>query len=155
MKRQRIRLGDCADQAIKSLAGRIEETNAEITRDPLPEIWGDPTMITQLYQNLIGNALKFIPDDRRPEIHLTSTEVDGRIVFGVRDNGIGIKSKYMDQVFAPFKRLHGRSEYDGSGIGLAICRKTIERHEGSLWADSQPGKGSHFKFTIGQPATET
>lgn len=119
-----------------------------ITRDPLPDIWGDSTMVTQLYQNLIGNALKFVADDRRPEVHLTAAELDGRTVFGVRDNGIGIKPEYMDQVFAPFKRLHGRAEYEGTGIGLAICCKTVERHEGRLWAESQPGKGSHFKFTI-------
>lgn len=150
MKRNRISLGDCADRAIESLAGRIEETNARITRDRLPQVWGDPTMITQLYQNMIGNALKFVPDDRHPEVHLTVEEMDGQTVFGVRDNGIGIKPEYMDQVFAPFKRLHGRTKYDGTGIGLAICRKTVERHYGTLWGESQPGKGSHFKFTLGQ-----
>ncbi len=154
MKRERISLGDCADRAIEALSGRIEETDAWITCDPLPKIWGDPTMITQLYQNLIGNALKFIPDDRRPEVHLTVAEVDGRTVFGVRDNGIGIKPEYMDQVFVPFKRLHGRTEYAGTGIGLSICRKTIERHQGSLWGESQLGKGSHFKFTIGNTASD-
>jgi signal transduction histidine kinase len=152
--RQRISLSYCADQALESLAGAIDDADARITRDQLPEIWGDPTMITQLYQNLIGNAVKFVQDDRRPEVHLTIEQVDGRTVFGVRDNGIGIKPEYMEQVFAPFKRLHGRTEYEGTGIGLSICRKTIERHEGELWVESQPGEGTHFKFTIDQRRTE-
>ena len=153
MTRDRILLGDCADRALTALAGRIEDTDARITRDQLPEVWADRTMITQLYQNLIGNAVKFMPDDWRPEVHLTVADVDGRTVFGVRGNGIGVKAEYLEQVFMPFKRLHGRATYEGTGIGLSICRKTVERHDGRLWAESQPGTGSHFKICAVWPSS--
>ena len=142
-----VSLQECADEAIRALAVRVEEMEAEITRDELPDVWGDKTMLTQLYQNLIGNALKFA-GDARPKIHLAAEKSDDGWMFGVRDNGIGIKPEYADQIFAPFKRLHGRGEYEGSGIGLAICRKTVERHGGDIWVESEPGLGAHFKFTI-------
>ena len=153
MKRDWISLDECAERALVSLASRVQTTSAVITRDPLPYIFGDPSMMTQLYQNLIGNALKFMPPGRHPVIRLTADEKAGNMVFGVRDNGIGIKSEYVAQIFSPFKRLHGRTEYEGSGIGLAICRKTVERHGGRLWVDSWPGIGSHFKFTIDERST--
>jgi len=150
MKREKVTLTSCAERALNALSTRVEETDALITQDPLPVIWGDPTVITQLYQNLIGNALKFIPDDTRPEIHLSNEEINGETVFGVRDNGIGMKPEYTEQIFIPFKRLHGREKYEGTGIGLAICRKAVERHGGRIWAESEHGKGSHFRFTIAQ-----
>jgi signal transduction histidine kinase len=148
MQRERIPVAVCIDQALDSLMIRVEELSAKITRDPLPRIHGDQTMITQLYQNLIGNALKFIPEGQTPEIRLTAEKLDDEIVLGVKDNGIGISQEYIAQVFVAFKRLHGRTEYEGSGIGLAICRKTVERHGGRLWCDSEPGIGSHFRFTL-------
>lgn len=149
MKRERVRLDACADRAMEMLSARVEEASAEITRDELPEVVGDPTMLTQLYQNLVGNSLKFVDPHRRPVIQLTAERVRGEWVLGVKDNGIGIKPEYAQQVFAPFKRLHGRDEYEGTGIGLAICRKTVERHGGRIWVESEPGRGAHFRFTLG------
>jgi light-regulated signal transduction histidine kinase (bacteriophytochrome) len=152
-KREKISLSDCADRALEALAMRVKETGAQIIRDKLPEVWGDSTLLTQLYQNLIGNALKFC-GDQPPVIQLTAEERDGSPVFGVKDNGIGIDSKYAHQIFQPFRRLHSHAEYEGSGIGLAICRKIIERHMGKIWVESEPGKGSHFRFTILHRITE-
>ena len=146
-KRGKISLNTCADWALNALATRMKETGAQVTRDPLPEVWGDETLLTQLYQNLISNALKFSGDER-PTICLTSEAEDGDQIFGVKDNGIGIEAKYAQRIFEPFRRLHGRGEYEGSGIGLAICRKIVERHGGKIWVESQKGKGAHFRFTI-------
>lgn len=148
MRRERISLDDCVDRALEALAARIEETEAEITREDLPEIVGDATMLTQLYQNLIGNALKFVGCHQRPVVRLSAQRVAGEWEFGVWDNGIGIKPEYAEQIFEPFKQLHSRSEYQGSGIGLAICRKTVERHGGRIWVEPASGGGSQFKFTI-------
>jgi signal transduction histidine kinase len=146
-KREKVSLSECAEWALEALGMRVKETGAEVTRDELPDVWGDSTLLTQLYQNLIGNALKF-SGDQRPIIRLTVEERDGGQVFGVKDNGIGIEPKYAQQIFQPFRRLHGRAEYEGSGIGLAICRKIVERHGGKIWVESEPGKGAHFRFTI-------
>ena len=146
-RREKVSLGECADRALEALAIRMKETGAQVTRDELPEVWGDSTLLTQLYQNLIGNALKFC-GDQPPVIRLTVEKRDGSPVFGVQDNGIGIESKYAQQIFQPFRRLHGHAQYEGSGIGLAICRKIVERHGGKIWVDSEPGKGAHFRFTI-------
>ncbi len=153
MRRERVPLRECAKNAMDALAIRIKETGAEIKMDELPEIWGDRTMLTQLYQNLIGNALKFI-GDKKPELHLTCEKKGEDWLLGVKDNGIGIKEEYREQIFAPFKRLHGRDKYEGSGIGLAICRKCVERHGGTIWVESEPGNGAHFKFTIGERLKE-
>lgn len=146
-KREKVSLGECADRALEALAIRMKETAARVTRDDLPEVWGDSTLLTQVYQNLIGNALKF-GGDQPPVIRLTAEERNGSPVFGVKDNGIGIESGYAQQIFQPFRRLHNRAEYEGSGIGLAICHKIVERHGGKIWVDSEPGKGAHFRFTI-------
>ncbi|MCZ6875538.1 MAG: ATP-binding protein, partial [bacterium] len=104
-------------------------------------------MLTRLYQNLLSNALKFCVA-QRPVVHLTAKQQDGQLVFGVHDNGIGIELEYQKQIFMPFKRLHGRGEYEGTGIGLAICRKTIKRHGGRIWVESSPGQGAHLRFTL-------
>jgi light-regulated signal transduction histidine kinase (bacteriophytochrome) len=146
-KREKVSLSECADLALEALAIRVKESGAEVARDELPVVWGDSTLITELYQNLIGNALKFSAD-QRPIIRLTVEEREGDQIFGVKDNGIGIEPKYAQEIFKPFRRLHGRSSYEGSGIGLAICRKIVERHGGKIWAESEPGKGAHFRFTI-------
>ena len=147
MKWETVSLNHCADHAIDSLAVRIEESGAEITSDELPQMWGDRTMLTQLYQNLLSNALKFTGANR-PQVRLTAERIGGQLILGVKDNGIGIEPKHAEYIFAPFKRLHGRGEYEGTGIGLAICHKTIERHGGTIWIESKPENGAHFKFTI-------
>jgi len=149
MKWERIPLSRCVNQAIQILELRIRESQAEITRDDLPEVCGDQTLLTQLYQNLLSNALKF-KGSNLPMIRLTAERMNGQLVLGVKDNGIGIDPKYAEQIFAPFKRLHGRGEYPGTGIGLAICRNIIERHVGKIWVESEKGKGAHFKFTISE-----
>lgn len=152
-RRDLISLESCAGAALEALQFAIERSGAEVERDALPELWGDARMLTQLYQNLIGNALKFIRGEK-PQIHLTA-QYEGQLwILGVKDNGIGIQAEYASQIFTAFQRLHGRDEYEGSGIGLAICRKTVERHGGRIWVESAPGQGSHFKFYLGQRHTE-
>jgi light-regulated signal transduction histidine kinase (bacteriophytochrome) len=143
-----VSLDLCAETALASLSARIEETGAEILRDGLPTVLGDRTLLTQVYQNLIGNALKLRHREVRPVVRLGVERLDGHFVLSVSDNGIGIKPDYVDQIFAPFKRLHGRGEYEGSGIGLAICSKAVARHGGDIWVDSKPGDGSTFRFTL-------
>lgn len=138
-------------QALDNLSVRLQESGAQIEIDPLPTVIGDFNLLVQLYQNLIGNALKFV-GKTLPLIQLDATQVDGQWVFGVRDNGIGIDPAYAEQVFQPFKRLHGRGQYEGSGIGLSICRKIVERHGGRIWVESAEGQGAHFRFTLGMPA---
>ncbi len=148
LKRERVCLAACADRALLAVSAQIEKSGAEITHDELPEVLGDPTLLTQLYQNLLGNALKFAEPGRKPEIHLTCERKENQWLLGVRDNGIGIKPEYHEQIFAPFKRLHGRDEYEGTGIGLSICRKAVERHGGRIWVESEPGRRTHFKFSL-------
>lgn len=147
MVREWVELENVVDRALNALELRIRESGAEIVRDPLPPVWGDPTLLTQLYQNLIGNAIKFV-DHPPPRIHLTAEHLNGEWIFGVKDNGIGIKPEHVKEIFQPFKRLHGKGEYDGSGIGLAVCRKVMERHHGRLWVESGEGRGAHFKFVL-------
>jgi PAS domain S-box-containing protein len=147
MKCEHVSLDQCLDRALDVLALRIEETGATIRRDKLPIVWGDGLLLTQLYQNLIANALKFA-GDAPPDIHLTASEENGRMVFGVADRGIGLKPEYADQIFQPFKQLHSRTEYEGAGIGLAICRRIVERHDGEIWVESELGEGAHFRFTL-------
>lgn len=149
LSRKRVDLDDVAERALGNLEIAIREKRAQIDSDLLPEVWGDPTMLVQLYQNLIGNALKF-SGPHSPRIRLTAGEKDGEWVFGVEDNGIGVKPEYFEQIFQPFKRLHGRGKYEGSGIGLSICRKVVERHGGRIWVESEEGHGAHFRFTLGE-----
>ena len=137
--------------ALANLDTAIRERNAVITRDTLPTLVVDPTQLSQLLQNLIGNALKFCKD-RRPEIHIGAQPEDGGWLFSVRDNGIGIEPQYLERIFIIFQRLHSRTEYAGTGIGLAICKRIVERHGGRIWVESKPGQGSTFYFTI--PRTE-
>lgn len=147
LKREPVDLNECVQFALSALQIRINETNAKITQDVLPTVIGDQTTLTQLFQNLIGNALKFTRSER-PEIHLTAKPEREFWIVGVRDNGIGMHIKYAERIFNPFQRLHGRSEYEGTGIGLSICKKTVERHGGKIWVESELGKGAHFRFTL-------
>jgi PAS domain S-box-containing protein len=134
-------------QALANLMVAIAESGAVVTRDALPTVSGDATQLTQLFQNLIGNALKF-RGERPPEIHVGAVRHNGDWRFSVADNGIGMEPQYFERVFLVFQRLHTRKDYQGTGIGLAICKKVVERHGGRIWAESEPGQGATFCFTI-------
>ncbi len=135
------------EQALANLRISIEDCHAEVTHDTLPEVMADRTQLIQIFQNLIGNALKFRKDEQ-PLIHVSAELTNGSWLFLVRDNGIGMDAQYADRIFVIFQRLHGRNEYPGTGIGLAICKKIIERHDGRIWVESEPGVGTTFHFTI-------
>jgi signal transduction histidine kinase len=135
------------DVALTNLKIAIEENHAVVTRGPLPTVLGDPIQLTQLLQNLIGNAIKF-HGPRQPEIHVSALRQPGYWRFAVKDNGIGIDPKFFDRIFVIFQRLHTRQEYSGTGIGLAVCKRIIERHGGKIGIESLPGQGSTFWFTL-------
>ena len=143
-----IPLEICVRDALENLAVPLEEAGAVVSRDALPSVRADPALITQLYQNLIGNAVKFRAPDRAPRIHLTAAADGGALTLGVADNGIGIDPKFAQQIFEPFRRLHSESEFEGSGIGLSICRKVVERHGGRLWVEASDEGGAWFRFTL-------
>lgn len=125
----------------------IKEKGASVSYDPLPEIIADSTQIAQIFQNLISNAIKFRSEEP-PQIHISAKQEKDYWLFSVKDNGIGIDPKYSERIFEVFKRLHKREEYPGTGIGLSICKKIVERHGGRIWVESEPGKGSTFCFTL-------
>ena len=135
------------EKALANLRTTAERAGADVTHDRLPVITGDEGQLAQVFQNLIGNAIKFRGDEA-PRIHVSSRFADGEWVFAVRDNGIGFDAQYADRIFLVFQRLHNRSEYPGTGIGLAICKKIVDRHGGRIWVDSRPGTGSTFFFSI-------
>ena len=135
------------EQTLSNLKFPLEETGAVITHDPLPVVTADASQLVQVFQNLISNAIKF-GGEKTPEIHISADKKGGEWIFSVKDNGIGFDPKYADKIFDTFKRLHTAVKYPGSGIGLTICRKIIERHGGRIWAESEPGKGATFYFTI-------
>jgi len=134
-------------ESLLNLQVRVMETGARITHDPLPQIKGDKTKLIQLFQNLIGNALKFVKDNV-PRVHISAAENASEWIFSVRDNGIGIPPEFMQKIFVIFQRLHSRSDYPGTGIGLAICKKIVENHGGRIWVESETGQGSVFSFSI-------
>jgi PAS domain S-box-containing protein len=143
-------LTDCnavLDQVLEDLKLAITESGAAITRAPLPTVMADSSQLARVFQNLIGNAIKF-RGERQPEIHVGAKQLDNEWQFFVQDNGIGIPSKDCERVFLMFERLHDKSKYSGTGIGLAICKKIVERHGGRVWVESEPGQGSTFYFTI-------
>jgi light-regulated signal transduction histidine kinase (bacteriophytochrome) len=135
------------DDVLVNLNPTIMENNAQITHDPLPIIKVDSSQIRQLFQNLITNAIKFHGDEP-PKIHISAEETGKEWLFSVSDNGIGIDSNHLEKIFNVFNRLHTREEYEGTGIGLAICKRIVERHGGKIWVESEPGKGSTFYFTL-------
>ncbi len=135
------------DRALGNLRGRIAESKAVITHDPLPSVMADSTQLMQLFQNLIGNAIKF-RSNQQPEIHVGVSRQEDAWLFSVRDNGIGIDPQFSDRIFVIFQRLHTRDEYAGTGMGLAICKKMVECHRGNIWVESQLGQGATFYFTI-------
>jgi light-regulated signal transduction histidine kinase (bacteriophytochrome) len=140
-------LSKALNAALENLQVGIREANAKITSDPLPTLKVDSTQIAQLFQNLIGNAIKF-RSKHPPEIHIGAKKRQKEWLFSVKDNGIGIASQYSERIFMIFQRLHTRLKYPGTGMGLAICKKIVERHGGKIWVESSPEKGSTFYFTI-------
>ncbi len=134
-------------RAINNLRAAIEETGASITYDALPTVDADDVQLAQLFQNLMGNALKF-RSQSVPRIHVSSKETEAEWEFAVADNGIGIEPQYFERIFMVFQQLHTKGEFPGTGIGLAICKKVVERHGGRIWVISRPGEGSAFHFTL-------
>jgi light-regulated signal transduction histidine kinase (bacteriophytochrome) len=140
------------DDAIRNLHSLIEESGAVLTRGPLPWVTGDPVQLTRLFQNLLVNSIKYRSDEA-PRIHITGHGQGGEEwLFSVRDNGIGIEPQYTEKIFGIFRCLQPRDKVSGSGMGLAICRKIVTRHEGRIWVESLLGKGATFYFTL--PAKE-
>ncbi|MCK9590569.1 MAG: PAS domain S-box protein [Methanoregula sp.] len=143
------------DLALSDLQVASKEHNAVITNDPLPSIYADQEQITKMFQNLIGNAIKFHKPGVAPNIHISAKQDKNNWIFSVSDNGIGINQQYTDRIFKIFQRLHTRDEYPGTGIGLAICKRIAEQHGGTIWIESVPGSGSTFYFTIPKRKKET
>ncbi len=145
-------LGEIADRAIRSLQSAVDESEAEIRRDELPKVLGDPSDLEQVFRNLIANAVKF-RGKQPPRVRIGAQRGEDEWILSVSDNGIGIEPKDAEAIFTIFKRLH--PEYSGTGIGLAICKRIVERQGGRIWVDSAPGKGSTFYFSVplgGEPA---
>ena len=143
-----VALEDCLKDSLDALRERLKETGARVEQMHLPVVSGDRGLLTQLFQNLLGNAMKFQRGNEPPAITVTARRQDAEWLVEVKDNGIGIQQEYATQIFAPFKRLHGMEDYEGSGVGLAICKRAVERHGGRIWVESTPGDGSRFQFTL-------
>jgi light-regulated signal transduction histidine kinase (bacteriophytochrome) len=133
--------------ALRNLKLLVEETNARITFSPLPTVTGSMSLLVQVFQNLLSNALKF-RGPPSPAVHIQAVRQDAHWHFTVQDNGIGIAPEYFQRIFVVFQRLHTKDEYPGTGIGLALCKKIIERHDGQIWVESVPGTGTIFHFTL-------
>ncbi|MGD0268676.1 MAG: ATP-binding protein [Candidatus Sulfotelmatobacter sp.] len=134
-------------EVVQTLATTIQESGATVSYAELPAVWADRTQVAQLFQNLIGNAIKF-RGEKPPVVAVQAEPAGERWQFSVSDNGIGIASEHAENIFVVFQRLHARTEYPGNGIGLAICKKIVERYGGKIWMESQPGQGATFKFTL-------
>jgi light-regulated signal transduction histidine kinase (bacteriophytochrome) len=138
---------DAFDRALVNLSTLIEETGAVVTHDDLPMVTGDDGQLGQLFQNLIANGIRF-RGEKPPQIHVSAARAGDEWALSVRDNGIGIDPQYGDRIFIIFQRLHTRAEYPGTGIGLAICKKIVERHGGHIWVESNGANGATFHFTL-------
>jgi len=139
---------DAFEQAVQNLGGAIDDSGALVTHDPLPVVLADDGQLVQLFQNLVSNAIKY-QGPGVPRVHVSSTlGPDTKWTFSVRDNGIGIDPKYLEKIFGMFQRLHKREDFAGTGIGLAICKKIVEKHGSRISVESQPGAGSTFRFAL-------
>ncbi len=143
-----VDLNKVFSMAVSNLSVTIQENNAAITKDPLPTIPGDEIQLVQLFQNLTGNGVKHRKPESAPRVHISTRRDGQKYVFSVKDNGIGIEPDYYERIFQIFQRLHTRHEYSGTGIGLALCKRIVERHHGQIWVESVPGEGSTFMFTV-------
>lgn len=150
-----VNLAQCVDEAKATLDARIKASGTSIEQGNLPDVIGDKVLIRQIYTNLIGNALKFAQPDVAPVIRLSAEPTkSGGWMLSVEDNGIGIDPAYADSIFEPFKRLQGRDHSEGTGIGLAICKRAVDHHNGSIWVEPAKGGGSIFRFTLELHSTE-
>jgi chemotaxis family two-component system sensor kinase Cph1 len=134
--------------AVRNLALAIEDTSAIVTCDPLPAVRGDAGQLLQLFQNLLGNAIKFHQPGQPPRVHVSARREEDQWTFTVADNGIGVPPQFHERIFEIFQRLHNRKKYPGTGIGLAVCRRVVERHKGRIWLESEAGRGTTFFFTL-------
>ncbi len=139
---------DLVDVAVQNLEVAIDESEAEVTCDPLPLVVADQGLLTQVLQNLIGNAIKFHAPGVQPRIHVAATSHGGEWTFSVRDNGLGIDPHHRERIFRIFELIHSADEYAGSGVGLAIAQRIVEKHGGRIWVESELGEGSTFYFSI-------
>jgi light-regulated signal transduction histidine kinase (bacteriophytochrome) len=145
-----VRVEDIINEAVQNVRNSVDKSNAQITIDTDVEtIEGDRVQLVQLVQNLLSNALKFT-DAQSPKIKISGVREDGHVKFSVSDNGIGIAETDLNKVFEIFRRLHTKKAYPGTGIGLAICKKIVDRHHGRIWPESKPGKGTTFYFTLNE-----
>ncbi len=144
---EEVAFDDVVDEALKNVKAVVEETSATVTRHGLPALRADGAQMVQLFQNLLGNALKFHGEEA-PAVQISAVESETEWVFAVMDNGIGIEADHLERIFGMFQRLHSAEEVPGTGIGLAICKRIVERHGGQIWATSEAGKGSTFYFTL-------
>ena len=149
LERCRVDCDEVLRRVLRTLGATLRERGAEVTVGPLPAVQGDPTQLEQLFQNLIGNSAKFTHPGQPPRITVEGGPEGDGWRFAVTDNGIGIEPRHAERIFSMFQRLHGRQEYPGTGIGLAICRKIVELHGGRIWVEQAEGGGSRFVFTIG------
>lgn len=134
-------------RVLRVLQVTVDETGAEVTHGPLPTVLADESQLGQVIQNLIANAIRFRAE-APPRVHVSAERGDLEWTLSVRDNGIGVAPEHAQRIFVIFQRLHGRTDYPGTGIGLAVCKKIVERHGGRIWVDSELGRGATFKFTI-------
>lgn len=148
----RISADTALDQALVNLTSLIEESKAAVSRGPLPFVRAGHTQLVQVFQNLVANAIKFRQPGTLPRVRIGAVRQADQWVFSVQDNGIGIDKQYADRIFVIFQRLHTHAEYPGTGIGLSVCKKAVERQGGRIWLESELGKGSTFYFTL--PAAE-
>ena len=141
-------IGEAVDAALANLTISVRERNAHVTVGPMPVVPGDKPQLTSLFQNLLSNSIKYCPPERTPEIWIGARADEGEWIFSVRDNGIGIDPKYYDRIFQIFQRLHSRDKFPGTGIGLAVCKKVVDRHGGRIWVESEPDRETTFFFTL-------
>ena len=146
-ERQQVRLNDLIAEVLRSLQIMIESNSAQILVGPLPEIEADPSLLSQLFQNLIENAIKF-RGTASPRIRISVVPEDDYWQFRIQDNGIGIDAHHREKIFAPFARLHSDQEYPGTGIGLTLCRDLLDKSGGSIWVEANPAGGSIFCFKL-------
>lgn len=143
-----VALDEDLEAALTHLGQSIAESGASVTHDPMPTLRVDRGQMVRLFQNLVGNAVKYRKPHEPPAIHISAEQKGAEWIISVRDNGIGFDPKYASTIFEPFKRLHSAMEYPGTGVGLAICRRIVQAHRGRIWAESHPGEGTTFCFTL-------